>query len=123
MPYSARSSVRHRAGDVHRARKLRLRLPIETQGDVAQLAQILLGDLADGSHGVVFFTEGKLRARQQRAAERAVVMDKTELGDIGRRALAEGDQHVVAERLRRAFANFSYGGLIDNGHTSPLIDR
>ena len=45
---------------MNRAGILRLRLPVKTQGDMPQLAQVLFSDVADGGHGIAHLAQLKL---------------------------------------------------------------
>ena len=64
-------------------------MAVEAQGDVAQLAQVLFGDLADGGHRITPVAELQLCARRQGAGKLAVVVNKAILFDIRRGALAK----------------------------------
>jgi hypothetical protein len=83
---------------VNRAGIFRLRLAVETQGDMAQLAQVLLGDVADGGHGIARSPSSSWRPASA-PVQLAVAVNKAKLFDIRRRAFAEGDQHLVAQRI------------------------
>ncbi len=70
-------------------RELRFTMAVKAQGDVAQLAQVLFSDLADGGHRVALFAKLQLCPRLQRASKLAVVVNKAVLFDI-RRARPRG---------------------------------
>ena len=99
-------------------------MAVEAQGDVAQLAQVLFGDLADGGHRITPVAELQLCARRQGAGKLAVVVNKAILFDIRRGALAEGDQHLLFQRHRRAGADAGNGGVVNDGHLQePLTGK
>jgi hypothetical protein len=53
-----------------------------------------------------------------------VVVNKAILFDIRRGALAEGDQHLLFQRHRRAGADVRNGGLVNHGHLQePLTGK
>jgi hypothetical protein len=53
-----------------------------------------------------------------------VVVNKAVLFDIRRGAFAEGDQHLLVQRHRRAGADMRNGGLVNHGHLqAPLIGK
>lgn len=66
--------------------ELRFTMAVKAQGDVAQLAQVLFSDLADGGHRVALFAKLQLCPRLQRASKLAVVVNKAVLFDIRRGA-------------------------------------
>lgn len=104
--------------------ELRFTMAVKAQGDVAQLAQVLFSDLADGGHRVALFAKLQLCPRLQRASKLAVVVNKAVLFDIRRGALAEGDQHLLFQRHRRAGADVRNGGLVNHSHLQePLTGK
>ena len=104
--------------------EFRLAVAVKAQRDMAQLAQVLLGDVADGGDRVAQLAELQLSAWQKRAGQLAVVVNKAVLFDIGRGAFAEGDQHLLVQRHRRAGADMGNGGLVNHGHLqAPLIGK
>src|SRR5690606_29121523 len=98
-----------------------LRLAIKTQSDMAELPQVLSGHVADGGHGVARVAQLKLAPGLQLAVHLAVTVDKAKLFDIRGRTFAEGNQHLVAERIGRALANAGDGGLVNYGHHRNLL--
>ena len=99
-------------------------MAVKAQGDMAQLAQILLGNVADGGHRVAQLAKLQLCTRLQRTGKLAVVVNKAICFDIRRGALAEGDQHLLFQRHRRAGADVRNGGLVNHGHVlAPLTGK